>query len=427
MLGSIVLSTTANGNATKNTEPQNSSAIDTSLTNYLPMVLDSNFFHIYWTGLTGTEKENAQGHIAEGFGVNGSNALRFGKEGIDFTYYETSLKFHKTGCLESDTKYVVKMMLKVETGSITQIKLGMMDNSNSRLNYVKILSSDELSAVANGWTEVEFEYIPTYQVSGQWSSVSFNLVTGNDGGSLLLDDLVVYKKDDSAQTNLFTRGSFDGKVRYGAYNNDENATSHYLPFTVPSEKEFPYIYWHGLSADNAEKAKVRLAKNEGVDGTNAVRIGATGFPITYYETTFKFPAKSLLMSGEKYIISVKLKKDAGDIVSLSVGMLDNGSNATSVYDCNLEGKYVTDSWTTFEWEYIPTYEVAGQWSSVAFKMVTGDDGGSILIDDILVCNNAPCTSSGSGCIGRRIPVGNDIKHSSGNYSCALRDIRCNLC
>ena len=58
MLGSIVLSTTANGNATKNTEPQNSSAIDTSLTNYLPMVLDSNFFHIYWTGLSGNEKDN---------------------------------------------------------------------------------------------------------------------------------------------------------------------------------------------------------------------------------------------------------------------------------------------------------------------------------------------------------------------------------
>lgn len=385
MLGSIVLGTVANDDTIKNAEPPKGSAVDTSLTSYLPMVLDNSFFHIYWTGLTGAENTDAKGHIAEGSGINGSNALRFGKEGIDFTYYETSLKFHKTGCLEQNTRYIVKMMLKVETGSITQVKLGMMDNSNAGLNYIKTLSADELQKIADGWTEFEFEYTPINNVVNQWSSVSFNLKTGAEGGSLLLDDLVVYKKDDTEKTNLFTRGSFDGSVRYGEFANDDNATSYYLPFTVPSEKEFPYIYWHGLSGENAQLAKVRLAKNEGVNGTNGARIGAIGFPITYYETTFKFPATSLLEKDIKYVISVKLKKDAGDITSLSVGMLDNGTNATGVYDCNLESKYITNSWTTFEWEYTPTYQVEGQWSSVAFKLKTGANGGSVLIDDILVC------------------------------------------
>lgn len=385
MLGSVVLGTVANDDTLKESEVKSGSAIDDTLTNRLPMILDSSFFHIYWTGLTGAEKTDAKGHIAEGAGVDGTNALRFGKEGIDFSYYETSLKFHKTGCLEQNTKYIVKMMLKVETGSITQVKLGMMDNSNSGITYIETLSAEKLGNLAEGWTAVEFEYTPVNNVVNQWSSVSFNLKTGAEGGTLLLDDLVVYKKDDAEKTNLFTRGSFDGKVRYGEFAETEGAVSHYLPFSVPSETEFPYIYWHGLSDTNAELAKVRLAKNEGVNGTHAVRIGATGFPISYYETSFKFPATGLLEANKKYVISVKIKKDAGLVTSLSVGMLDNGSNASFVYDCNLEGKYITDNWTTFEWEYTPTYNVAGQWSSVAFKLTTGDDGGSVLIDDILVC------------------------------------------
>ena len=381
LFSNIPFFATASNNDADLQDIQNNSVSSTPLT-YMPITLENTFFHIYWTGLKGEEKDAAKGHLADGVGVNGSNALRFGKEGLAFTYYETSLKFHQTGCLEPDTTYVVKMMLKTETGSITQIKLGMMDNSNAGITYVKELSSDELSEVANGWTEVEFEYTPINNVVNQWSSVSFNLKTGNDGGTLLLDDLMVYKKEDTKKTNLFINGAFDKGIRYGTVANNSETPKNYLPYDISANNEFPYIYWHGLSSENANIAKVRLAKNEGINGSNAVKIGALGFPISYYETTFKFAEKGLLESDTKYTVSIKFKKAAGSITSLSLGMLDNGTSASSIYDCQLDSSFISDEWMVFEWDYTPTYEVSAQWSSIAFKMTTGDEGGILLIDDI---------------------------------------------
>ena len=358
------------------------SASDTSLIKYLPPDL-GNIIHIYWTEINGADKEAAKAHIAKDMGVNGSNGLRLGAEGIAVSYYETSLKFDKIGSLEADTEYTVSVKFKKESGEITKFKIGMLDNgANAKFIYKKEFAAIEIT---DEWTTVEFDYTPTYTVAGQWSSVAFNMATGTDGGSVIIDDLTVYKKSDENKTNIFTKGNFDGNVRYGTYVESGNGNTNYLPVTVPFGTEFPYIYWTGLTGDDKESAKVRIAKGEGVNGSNGVRIGAEGLNISYYETTFKFPATSVLEEGTKYIVSIKVKKDAGEISHLKLGVLDNGANASINYACALTEEYINSDWTVFEWEYTPTYEVEGQWSSIAFNLKTSANGGVVLIDDILVC------------------------------------------
>lgn len=336
-----------------------------------------------------SNRDAARPRIAADEGVNNSNALRIGAMGAELKNYRLTFRFFNTGKLENNTEYVVGIKVKKDQGTVTTLKVGVKDNKNDPANLTFVAEGADINS---SWTAYEWNYTTVYNCTKQWSSIVIELVAPEAGASVLIDDMFIYKASDSTKTNLMELGSFDTTVKKLPVTEIPGSQAGIIPVDVKDYtgiahsasagtiNDFPRFY---ENTANRDAARPRIAADEGVNNSNALRIGALGAELKDYRLTFRFFNTGKLQNNTEYVVGIKVKKDQGTITNLKVGVKDNKTDPANL-TLTVKGADVTDKWIAYEWRYTTVYECTKQWSSINIELNTPAEGASLLIDDMFI-------------------------------------------
>jgi len=302
-------------------------------------------------------------------GVNGSNAMQVGGS---YTYSRYLMHFRING-LKLDTTYVIKMDVKKVSGAIRNMQAGVWRTGAYNYSSTTYANADISS---DAFTTLTFEsslsgsYIPYYLI------VNFN--TTSAGAVLLIDNIVVYEKDDTTQTNLYDTSL---AVETGSENSGTFDKGYKLWFDNAVEENLCYFPITSIPYRTSGTANVVPALSnmgEGVKGSYAMKLDT---PASKQATLYLQPASTIAYShSTEYVIEMKIKKSAGSISAnnLLIGMNEGGWNwSKTITDAELSGEY-----TYFKWTH--TTNATTGWRYLCFRYTAGSSGATLLVDDIKV-------------------------------------------
>ncbi len=338
-----------------------------------------------------SNRDAARPRIAIGEGVNGSNGLKIGALGAELIDYRLTFRFPNTNVLAKETDYIVSVKVKKCEGEITGFAAGV----NNGGAVTKSLQTDNTYLSSENWTEFRWKYnTGDWTAAKVWQSVIIEMTAPAEGAILLLDDISIYSAEDETKTNILAKGSFDTPVNMSAVAEESGRDKGYVPVYVKDYtgiahdskggdvSDFPRYYENTSNRDNA---RPRIAADEGVHNSNGLRIGSLGAELKDYRLTFRFANTSVLKSNTEYIVSVKIKKDEGEITRFTGGLKETNTSSPIMSLEITSDNISADSWTQFSWKHTTgDLGTAKVWSAVVFELTAPAEGASLLIDDICV-------------------------------------------
>ncbi len=319
--------------------------------------------------LTAEEKEASKPRLVTG-GVNGSNAMQVGGS---YTYSRYLMHFRING-LKLDTTYVIEMDVKKVSGAIRTMQAGVW--RAGAYNYSTTTYADA-DISSDAFTTLTFEsslsgsYIPHYLI------VNFN--TTSAGAVLLIDNIVVYEKEDSSKTNLYDTSL---AVETGSENPGTFDKEYKLWFDNEAEENLCYFPVDSIpyrTSGTANVVPVLSNMGEGVKGSYAMKLETAA---SKQSTLYMQPAATSTYSAStEYVIEMKIKKSAGSIASsnLLIGMNENNAWnwSKTITDAELSSEY-----TYFKWSH--TTSATTGWRHFCFRYTAGSSGATLLIDEIKI-------------------------------------------
>ncbi len=302
-------------------------------------------------------------------GVDGSNAMKVGAE----TTLNRYLMHFRVDGLALDTTYVIQMDVKRLSGAIGKLQAGIWRAGTYNYSTTEYTNADISS---EEFTTLSFESLLTGSYVPWYLILNFN--TTSQGGTLLIDNIVIYDKADETKTNLYDKGLV---AETGSNNPGTFDKGYKLWFDDTVEENLCYFPIENIPYRTSGTANVTPALSQmgdGVKGSYAMKLETVASKqATLY---FQSAATSTYSASTEYIIEMKIKKSAGSISSsnLSIGMNEGGWNwSKTITDAEL-----SDEYTYFKWSH--TTNATTGWRYLCFRYTATAEGVTLLVDDIKV-------------------------------------------
>ena len=207
--------------------------------------------------------EAAKPRLVSG-GVDGSNAIEVG--GTD-AYTRYLMHFRING-LELNKNYVIKMDVKRVSGAIRTLQAGVWRVGTlnfSETTYANAdISSDDFTTLTFESALTTGTYIPYYLI------LNFNATSA--GATLLIDNIVVYEKDDTTMTNIFNSGlqADTGSLNPGSF--DKGYKLWFDDTVDPNARYFPITSIPYRTSGTANVVPALSNMGEGINGSYAMKL-----------------------------------------------------------------------------------------------------------------------------------------------------------
>lgn len=333
--------------------------------------------------------------LGEGFG--GSYALKLGGEGVlveaaggsTGTFgYRVGFRYTTLGYIKDTTEYTFKVKLKKIQGTVSTFSIGFSESGTA--HYSNVITDDMLTGE---WQEFSWNYTTDFggQNAASTRAIVYITYTAPDcGGTILVDDLVIYESADTKKANKFPQGGFEFHSTAQAVAEKDNIKvicsplpgNDFARLSEPSFTEgsydFPRTY---INSVDTEALAPKLEANAGFNKSYGMVLGgSTTSSITDYTVKFRFKPGHWKESTYKF--SLKLKKLSGTVTSLSIGLNDssNSNFILNLTDANLS----SENWTEFTWFQSITETALKNWTLLEIKFSSPEGGAELVVDDLLI-------------------------------------------
>lgn len=136
-------------------------------------------------------------------GVNGSYALQLGGDYGQLKDYGIIIRFPTKGSWKNNTEYEVSVKVKKTQGTVTSFSMGVEE----MVNQTVVTLGD--TNITDSWTEFVWKFTSSDGASKDWNGIAFNLSSSEEGATVLIDELRVYRLDDNTKTEIYNMGNFD--------------------------------------------------------------------------------------------------------------------------------------------------------------------------------------------------------------------------
>ena len=307
---------------------------------------------------------------ALGEGFNGSYAMVVGGKDVTVSnQYQVRFAFPASNVLAADTEYTFKVKLKRIQGAVDSFKIGFIESGSTAHYSLDILNSE----LSDEWTEYTWNYTTDNSCSGAtvWNYVVVSYVaTGNEGATVLVDDLVIYPTKYGEGSKIFGMGAFEykdlgqEKVEFA----DTNPTD-----CVPAFRK-------STANDKNGGLAPRVVECNAHSGKYALALGFNENPTDSAYTVSLLPTKP----GGTYRISFWVKVQ-GKVDGAYIGFMDSFQKY-KFYGGNYSfNQYEYGKWRKVEFTYTDTATIStarGYRYFIARLQAPANSG--ILIDDVSI-------------------------------------------
>lgn len=324
-----------------------------------------------------------------GDGVDGSYAMKLTSD-ITTSKRSTIMFSNNSRTVFGDGgTFRIEFKIKKAEGSISKNN-GISDNgfaigfnssaqvNNSYWHWAGYLNDEDLSTA-------EFKsYSLTVDLTNTtgWYYLSIRYFAGDNGATLLLDDMKVYKVENTTETLVAFESDMEADCDF-----DLDQTYYSVPVEDDSHPAIVYTAASGVGdrtgttsthssyADYTAPAIV----SGGVDGSNAVQIGAVSESgITDYRVVYQ---TRYWQSASVYTISMDVKRTSGEIGTFKIALNDYTEDSLT-----LDNSRISDNWTTISFnvnieEYTAT---SAPWVYLLLTLNAPEGGAQLLIDNVKV-------------------------------------------
>ncbi len=351
----------------------------------------------YYFGKDSTVRNLIYPRLSElGEGYNGTYALKLGgphgpvdvpggstgKNG-----YKVGFRFDTPGFIKNATEYTISMKLKKTQGELTTFDFGFQDDA---LDYsLNLVDSD----FTGEWQEYTYTYTTDFGTADAAKTrawVYFTYTAPQGGGTVLIDDVVIYETADTTATNLFPKGNFELICTANPVTEAVETAYHFTPLEhsdferlaeasyETTSYDFPYVY--GNKTEKQATAP-RLVPEIGVNESHAMVLGGeTDSAIASYYVRFRL--KPGTFSEKSYGFSLNLKKLSGSVTSLNIGLIEGSvaKHSITLTDDNLS----TDNYVNYSWVHTTSSAVEKAWTLVEIQFSSPEGGFELAVDDFVV-------------------------------------------
>ena len=240
-------------------------------------------------------------------------------------------------------------------------------NSGSNWMWAGYLNDSDLSLTEYRTCSYEI----ALEKTTAWYQFAFRFYSGNDGVSLLIDDLKIYQIVDEQETLVEFQNGLEKDCDF------DLAQYYIFDDTVDEELVYTPISLTTSSYREATNLTPEIVSG-GIKNSYALKLtGAASRQSTLY---FQPSGTNLFAQGSTYIIELKVKKTAGAVNTngLTIGINEGG---TLYWTKTLSDSELSDEWEYYKWEH--TITKTG-WQYLAFRFTSGSQAASIMIDDLKV-------------------------------------------
>ena len=144
----------------------------------------------------------------------------------------------------------------------------------------------------------------------------------------------------------------------------------------------PRTYFSDAAGTLRDDIRPRVsAKGEGADDSYALLLGGESSAVTRYETSLAFSGVGVLSRRINYTISMKIKRKAGAVTALKLGIMEATAES---YELTVGNHELSDTWTEFTFTYTTGTQSNSATSRLLFSYTAPEGGATLLIDDIVV-------------------------------------------
>lgn len=336
--------------------------------------------------------------LGEGFG--GSYALKLGGEGIPVDApggstgkfgYRVGFRYKTPGYIKDATEYTFKVKLKKIQGTVSTFSIGFSESGTA--HYSNVITDDMLTGE---WQEFSWNYTTDFGGQNAASTraiVNMTYTAPDCGGTILVDDLVIFETADTEKLNKFPQGGFDFfaksatpeastvKAVYSTLPENDFARLANTSFTQ-NTYDFPRNYKNSV---NKQALAPKLEAKAGFGESYGMVIGGNAQQaLSDYSLAFRFKPGHIMEGTYKF--SVKIKKLSGTLETLNIGINEGtGSNySLSITDADIK----SDSWTEFTWFQSVTETAEKHWTLLEILLTSAQDGAKLVLDDLVITNTA---------------------------------------